>query len=618
MCLEGDECGVAKSTSLKIRPIFAALLCCSLGILILTILMGFLPINTVLRTRQAEIADILDANARVLSLQMDGSGTPEINGWTRALSELPMNTDLKQYLLVMDSRGQVLTEDGPVPSDELLPDAFSTLTLIGPSSGIIRDGSDTYYYCFSQITSYDLFLGLICPQNVLLVEYNHLISQIVSVVLILFAVSFLMCLFFTVRPMRDLMAANANLEAISREKNLLLIDSYLRDLLLGNSEFLDSPPFLLEQDLPINFERSFYLAIILPGYQNETSPGVNDIITARFGSLADEFFSYSFVQLQRERVITCLFQYGRGRNQFVGMLADIHKRLNAETDLSFAMLVYDECIYIEDIHTAYMHLKRLAPMRMFWGLNCYFATSKDIPESHRGTTESERNSLREQISRITNRMLRDNADIYNEILSVLRKWNGYWPAYEEVLLIIKSELEQMALRLGVGNDSLSEPIDFNDCLETKAVEARLRNILSRLSRESADMPLKRQIEYSEQISEMIRSHALECDFSLQQIADSVGLSAAYLSRLYKQTKGKTIVEEIAQLRMDEAVRLLGENALPVGEIYKHVGYTTNNYFYRVFRKAFGVTPKAYRDMSKDARPHLQKRNGEEEAEDENE
>jgi len=606
---------MAKSAGLKIRPIFAALLCCSLGILILTILMGFLPINTVLRTRQAEIVDMLDANARVLYLQMDASGTSEVDEWTRALNDLPMNTDLKQYLLVMDSRGRILAESGPIPSDEFVLDAFPALTLIEPSSGAIKDGSDTYYYCFSQITSDDLFLGLIYPKNVLLKEYNHLISQVVSVVLVLFAVSFLMSLFFAVRPMCNLMAANANLEAISREKNLLLVDSYLRDLLLGNSEFLDSPPFLLEKDLPINFERSFYLAVILPGCQDETSLEINDIAAA-FASLADDLFRYSFVLLQKERVITCLFQFGQGRNQFVDTLANIHERLNTESDLSFAMLVYDECIYIEDVHTAYIHLKRLAPMRMFWGPNCYFATSKDVPESHCSITEPEKIALREQLSRITNKMLRDNADIYNDILSILRKWNGYWPAYKEVLLMIKSELEQMALRLGVGNDSLSEPIDFNDCLETKAVEIRLRNILSHLGRESADMPLKRQIEYSDRIFEMIQSHALECDFSLQQIADSVGLSAAYLSRLYKETKGKTVVEEIAQLRMNEAVRLLGESTMPVGEIYKHVGYTTNNYFYRVFRKTFGVTPKAYRDMMKDACSHLQKRNGGEKDENE--
>lgn len=602
-----------KATGLKIRPVFIALLCCSLGILILTILMGFLPTNTVLRARQNEIVDMLEANARVLYLQMGDSGTSEADEWAQALNDLPMNADLKQYLLVIDSQGQALTGNGYIRSSEYVQDTISSLNLMEASFGITKNGSDTYYYCFSPIASDDLFLGLICPQNALLKDYNHLLSQIVSVVLVLFAVSFLVCLLFAVRPMRNLMAENANLEAISREKNLLLVDSYLRDLLSGNSEFLDLPQFLLEKDLPINFERPFYLAVILPGRQDKASLEYNDI-TAEFGLLADDFFRYSFVLLQRERVITCLLQSDQGRNQLVDTLANIHKRLNAEKDTPFAMFVYDECVYIEDIRAAYIHLQRLVPMRMFWGLNCYFATAKDIPESHRSITESERISLQEQISQISGKMLRENENIYNDILSILWEWNGYWPAYEEVLLIIKSELEQMSLRLGVENDSLPEPIDFNDCLETETVEIRLRNILSHLSRESADMPRRRQMEYSHQIAEMIRSHALECDFSLQQIADSVGLSTAYLSRLYKQTSGKAVVEEISQLRMREAVRLLGESTMPVGEIYKYVGYTTNNYFYRVFRKTFGITPKAYRDMSKDARSQLQKRNGEEEDE----
>ncbi|WFR55747.1 AraC family transcriptional regulator [Anaerocolumna sp. AGMB13025] len=82
--------------------------------------------------------------------------------------------------------------------------------------------------------------------------------------------------------------------------------------------------------------------------------------------------------------------------------------------------------------------------------------------------------------------------------------------------------------------------------------------------------------------------------SIEMLAEEVGMSAAYICRIYKQYTGNTINETLLEKRMEHARVLLVESALSVNEISEKVGFTGSSYFYRVFKKVNGVTPNEYR------------------------
>ena len=84
------------------------------------------------------------------------------------------------------------------------------------------------------------------------------------------------------------------------------------------------------------------------------------------------------------------------------------------------------------------------------------------------------------------------------------------------------------------------------------------------------------------------------DMSLGMLAEVAGLSASYLSFLFKQETGQTITDYLAGLRIEQARRLLKESELPISEISSFVGYSDNNYFIKVFRRHYGMTPGDYR------------------------
>ena len=82
--------------------------------------------------------------------------------------------------------------------------------------------------------------------------------------------------------------------------------------------------------------------------------------------------------------------------------------------------------------------------------------------------------------------------------------------------------------------------------------------------------------------------------SLCDIASFLHLNASYLSRLYKRTFGITISDELSQLKIEMARKLLTETDFRAYEIAKKIGINDPVYFAQLFRKHTGINPKEYR------------------------
>lgn len=87
------------------------------------------------------------------------------------------------------------------------------------------------------------------------------------------------------------------------------------------------------------------------------------------------------------------------------------------------------------------------------------------------------------------------------------------------------------------------------------------------------------------------------DLSLESVADQIGISPFYLSRLLKQELGQTFISYLTQVRMQEAIKLAGITRLSIKEIAERTGYSNSTYFCRVFKKFTGQTIGGYRESS---------------------
>lgn len=98
----------------------------------------------------------------------------------------------------------------------------------------------------------------------------------------------------------------------------------------------------------------------------------------------------------------------------------------------------------------------------------------------------------------------------------------------------------------------------------------------------------------------IDSHCGE-DLSLSEMAARFYLSRYQISRLFKQVVGVNYQDYVLGVRMKEAARRLTYTDERLYEIARAVGFDEPSYFSNVFKKTYGLSPRAYRLTEKEKR-----------------
>jgi signal transduction histidine kinase/DNA-binding LacI/PurR family transcriptional regulator/AraC-like DNA-binding protein len=91
-------------------------------------------------------------------------------------------------------------------------------------------------------------------------------------------------------------------------------------------------------------------------------------------------------------------------------------------------------------------------------------------------------------------------------------------------------------------------------------------------------------------------------FTRQEICRVLGVSPNYLSRIFRQELGITLVEYTNRYRMRIARQLLGETDALITEVAQQVGFDDAAYFSRVFKRYTNHSPRAFRQLAAAASP----------------
>jgi transcriptional regulator GlxA family with amidase domain len=86
------------------------------------------------------------------------------------------------------------------------------------------------------------------------------------------------------------------------------------------------------------------------------------------------------------------------------------------------------------------------------------------------------------------------------------------------------------------------------------------------------------------------------EITLDILAKKFDISVRSLNRRFKHATGKSPMQYLQQIRMENACELLKTSNLSISEVAYDVGYPDNSYFSSQFRKAMSVTPKEYRNL----------------------
>ena len=114
-------------------------------------------------------------------------------------------------------------------------------------------------------------------------------------------------------------------------------------------------------------------------------------------------------------------------------------------------------------------------------------------------------------------------------------------------------------------------------------------------REGLNAP--RGSSYVERCRDYIRKHYRDKIY-LEDIAQALDLSPSYLSRLYRRETGGCIQDAINEERVYRASNLLRYSDMSLTQIAHYVGFPSQSYMGKIFKKWKNMTPMAYRETFK--------------------
>ena len=109
-------------------------------------------------------------------------------------------------------------------------------------------------------------------------------------------------------------------------------------------------------------------------------------------------------------------------------------------------------------------------------------------------------------------------------------------------------------------------------------------------KDSANPDYTSRLEYI--FNNQIYSENLTLDF----IAKELSLSAKQVSRVIKKNYNASLTDIINDKKLSASCLLLKNTDYSIAEIIKHVNFKTENYFFTLFKKRYGITPLKYRRL----------------------
>ena len=88
------------------------------------------------------------------------------------------------------------------------------------------------------------------------------------------------------------------------------------------------------------------------------------------------------------------------------------------------------------------------------------------------------------------------------------------------------------------------------------------------------------------------------NISVHDIADEIGVSESYMIAQFKRETGTTPAIYLRDVRLKNAANLLISTEEEIQKICGQVGIQDANYFVKLFKSSYGITPKAYRKQHK--------------------
>ena len=178
-----------------------------------------------------------------------------------------------------------------------------------------------------------------------------------------------------------------------------------------------------------------------------------------------------------------------------------------------------------------------------------------------------------------------------------------------ILLTARTAEEQKMEGFETGaDDYITKPFNF------EILQSRIRNLIHQ--RELFQKDFHKQIEVKASsvnivsLDEKLIQRAIKCveqnisdtGFSVEGLSHELGMSRVHLYKKLLALTGKSPIEFIRVIRLQQAAQLLEKSQLTVSEVAYRVGFNNPKYFTKYFKEEYKVLPSAYASGKRTSAP----------------
>lgn len=190
-----------------------------------------------------------------------------------------------------------------------------------------------------------------------------------------------------------------------------------------------------------------------------------------------------------------------------------------------------------------------------------------------------------------------------ELTRLIKNDQSFWQL-PVILLTAKDRQEDENEGYAIGADAyITKPFSFEELTlradmlianrqkvwDNARQEARLRQTEEKAT--SVSDPDK---AFMMRATQIVMEHLDDTAFDRETFAKEMLVSSSTLYNKVHAITGKTVVEFVNSIRLEEAAKILrAEPTITIVDLAARVGFNTPKYFSRCFRKQFGVLPKGY-------------------------
>lgn len=391
----------------------------------------------------------------------------------------------------------------------------------------------------------------------------------------------------------------ARLEEQKTEAQLRMKEDALRGLLTGSMELEYAEKRLTEIGWSIPMGSCFVCSVQIDR-KPENKPDV--LIQDRVYQVLEEKLSVLFciesVRNGSDEIIVLITPPGNSSATFHDLILTLQAVIDSvkeQMEITVTAGLDGLVEHIADCHEVYRRVKDLQKNRFALGEDQVIYPARILellPEPFRMPEKL--------MHEIHTAFLNGEKDSYLEkvqsFIAVIQQYTygASMPIFARLYLELIADIQKYVI--AGKEDNVLPEMKMNPATAQEA-EALLQNAFDvMMTRKAGQEKIKENRHYKkiQEGRDYIQQHYADSALGVEQLAEMLGYSSSYFSRIFKNITGYYVNDYIRQVRIVKAQELLTDTEMTVNEIAEATGFTTVNYFYSIFKKETGMTPAAYR------------------------